>query len=104
MYEETNETVVIKCGIKKYHYFCGFFEDATAKIVFFTLSHLLNVINCLLFYGIIWYERFGTGHRRTLLNKIVSLICWCQFHQHHTRKFFVQKCFVQLFFSYKAKR
>ena len=28
----------------------------------------------------------------------------CQFHQHFTRKYFVQKCFAQFLFSYKAKK
>jgi len=28
---------------------------------------------------------------------------WCQFQQHFKCNFFVQKCFAQLFFSYKGK-
>ena len=76
IYKETNETVLNKCEVANYHYFCGFFADATSKTLFFAFSLSLNVINTLLFYGIIWYERFGTGNKRTLLNKIVSLICW----------------------------
>jgi hypothetical protein len=28
------------------------------------------------FYFIIWYERFGSDKKRTLMNKLVSGICW----------------------------
>jgi hypothetical protein len=27
-------------------------------------------------YSIIWYERFGSDYRRTLLNQLISSICW----------------------------
>ena len=39
-----------------------------------------SVVSCLtipcLLYSIIWFERFGSDKKRTLLNRIVSLGCW----------------------------
>jgi hypothetical protein len=29
-----------------------------------------------LLYFITWYERCGSDHKRTLLNKLVSALCW----------------------------
>jgi hypothetical protein len=41
------------------------------------LTSLLNIaivtpMSC----SIIWYERFGSDHRRTLLNQLISSVCW----------------------------
>ena len=38
---------------------------------------LINVVFLTpLFYAIIWYERYGSDHHRTLLNQLVSTSCW----------------------------
>ena len=39
-------------------------------------SSILILTDIVLFYGIIWYERFGSDQPRTLLNQQVASICW----------------------------
>ena len=41
------------------------------------LSILLSLIVLPSLYGIIWFERFGTDSKRTLLNQLIASICWC---------------------------
>ena len=40
------------------------------------LSIGLIIVLLPLFYCIIWYERYGTDNKRTMVNKLVSLMCW----------------------------
>ena len=41
------------------------------------LTSLINIaIVTPMSYSIIWYERFGSDYRRTLLNQLISSICW----------------------------
>ena len=51
------------------------YETNPTKIILVILSVVFNVINIALPYGIIWYEHYGTDNKRTLVNKLVSLIC-----------------------------
>lgn len=46
------------------------------KTVCIVFSWTSAGILILLFYGIIWYERFGSDNNRTLINKLVSSVCW----------------------------
>jgi len=46
------------------------------KMLAITLSFLLSLTALPLLFGIIWYERFGTDSKRTLMNQLVSSICW----------------------------
>ena len=55
-------------------HFEGFFEDYNSKLIFVTLSIILNLINCVLCGGIVWFERHYTNDRRILTNKIVSFV------------------------------
>ena len=49
------------------------------------LSTLINILcSTPLFFAIAWYERFGTNHNRTLLNQLVSSICWVTIVQNLT--------------------
>ena len=74
MAKQTMETITsVNCS---YIYFCGYFEDTSTKIAFFVLSKVVSMITFSMFFGIIWYEKFGMDHRRTLVNKIVSMLCW----------------------------
>ena len=60
-----------------YKFFCGFFENTLMKAIFIATSDIVSFFNVLLFCGIVWYERFGSGNaKRILTNKIVSMICW----------------------------
>ena len=40
------------------------------------ISILCSIIVVSLSYGIIWYEKFGTDQKRTLMNKLVASLCW----------------------------
>ena len=59
-----------------YRHFEGYYEDTNSKIFFISFSLFLHLTNLLLYYGIIWFERFGTDAKRSLLNKLVSNISW----------------------------
>lgn len=51
------------------------FENSPSKIILTTLSIIFCLFNLYLTLGIIWYERFSSDNRRTLMNRLVSLIC-----------------------------
>jgi hypothetical protein len=56
--------------------FCVAFENNAYKnisIIFTTVSMPVCIV---LFYGIIWFERFGSDNKRTLANKLFSMLCW----------------------------
>lgn len=59
-----------------YQHFHGYYQDTRSKVSFASFSVLLHLTNLLLYYGIIWYERFGTDNNRSVMNKLVSNICW----------------------------
>ena len=40
------------------------------------LSVLLSLIVILSLYGIIWFERFGSDSKRTLINQLFASVCW----------------------------
>jgi hypothetical protein len=56
--------------------FRGLFENRPSRILSLIFSSVSIPIICWLFYGIIWYERFGTDNKRTLMNKLVAANCW----------------------------
>ena len=56
--------------------FGGFYERDPSKFALIVVSFVINLICFLLFYGIIWFERFGSDSKRMLTNKLVSMICW----------------------------
>jgi hypothetical protein len=40
------------------------------------VSVVSSIISVPVAYSLIWYERFGSDNRRTLINKLLSAICW----------------------------
>ena len=54
-------------------YFSGLYENRPVKFVSITLSLLFICVSSVLAYTIIWYERYGTDNKRTLMNKLVSI-------------------------------
>jgi len=46
------------------------------KYAFIGFSFSSIIITTLICYTIIWYERYGSDKKRTLINKLVSSICW----------------------------
>ena len=59
-----------------------FFEELYAnrpsKIAILMASCLLTVVNVFLLYGIIWFERYGADLKRTLVDKSIASLCWCE--------------------------
>ena len=53
-----------------------FLENGFSKIFSLLLSIILSCIFLPLLYGIIWYERFGTDLKRTLINQLFVSVCW----------------------------
>ena len=56
--------------------FPNLFEPSPYLILSVIFSFLGLVILVLSLYGIVWYERFGSDNKRTLINKLVSAQCW----------------------------
>ena len=52
-------------------------ENSFAKVLFLTFSFSATAILPILLLSIIWYEKYGTDTRRTLINKFASSCCWC---------------------------
>jgi hypothetical protein len=59
-------------------FFQELFEAKTSKTIFMTTSILLMLTGSVLAYSIIWYERFGSDSKRTILNQLSSLQCWTE--------------------------
>ena len=57
-------------------YFSGLFENRSSKISAVIVSFCLNILNVVLAYGIIWYDRYGIDKKQNLMNKLITSICW----------------------------
>ena len=57
-----------------------FFEKLYTPDWSMALGVLTSLINIIVLtpmsYSVIWYERFGSNHPRTVLNQLVSSMCW----------------------------
>ena len=53
--------------------FKAIFRNSPSKLVLIFICLLFTIVNIALPYGIIWYERFGTDNKRTLMNKLVKI-------------------------------
>ena len=58
------------------NFFNGILSNRVPKVLAVMFSFLSWPFIVALFYGIIWYERFGTDKKRTLINKLVASQCW----------------------------
>ena len=58
------------------HYFGALNESRPSKIIWSILALFLLNINILAFWGIIWFERFGSDLKRIFINQIVVSISW----------------------------
>ena len=56
--------------------FDGLLHNRISKILTIIFSFLTVPLVVALFYGIVWYERFGTDNKRTLINKLLASQCW----------------------------
>ena len=57
-------------------YFCELFRNRPEKIILIICCLFFSLVNIALSSGLIWFERFGSDKRRTLLNKLVSSLCY----------------------------
>ena len=57
-------------------YFQLAFESGSIKTGVIVLFFISAFVIIPVTYGIIWYEHYGSDHKRILLNRIVSSICW----------------------------
>ena len=57
-----------------------FFSNAYTHDFYRALGITTSLLNFLvltpLLYSIVWYERFGSDHPRTLINQLVASTCW----------------------------
>ena len=60
-------------------FFVGLFEDRPAKLIAIIFSAVGGCLLVPLLYSIIWFEHFGSDKKRTLINKLVSSLCWTCF-------------------------
>jgi hypothetical protein len=65
MYPELNDNL-----------YSGLNEFSSSKIIGIISSAINIVFFTPLFYSIIWYEKYGSGIHRTLINQLVSSCCW----------------------------
>jgi hypothetical protein len=58
-------------------FFTELYKIQPAVIIGLVLAFLSICIIIPIFYSIIWYEKFGSDKKRTVLNKLVGSVCWC---------------------------
>ena len=64
-------------GRQRVDFFSGLFENRKSKIVSLLFSSLGSCVVVLLIYCVIWYNKFGSDSKRTLLNRLYwSTWCW----------------------------
>ena len=56
--------------------FGGLMENKPSKILSLLFSCFTVPTNIMLLYGIVWYEKYGTDNKRTLMNKLVASQSW----------------------------
>ena len=57
-------------------FFSGLFEDRPIKTIGVVSAVASGFVYIPMFVGIVWFERFGSDKKRTILNKLVSSICY----------------------------
>ena len=56
--------------------FSGLIEKRPSKFLFIFSSVVIDVVNIGMAYGVIWYDRYGVDMKQTLMNKLITSICW----------------------------
>jgi len=62
--------------LTKETFFCEAFKNRSSKTAIIVLSTILSLMDIGLLYGAVWYERFGSDNRRTLINRLFTSLCW----------------------------
>ena len=60
----------------KKDFFYAISENTLSKLFSLAFSIMSVPVILLLLYTIIWYEKYGADKKRTILNQLVSSICW----------------------------
>jgi hypothetical protein len=61
---------------KTENHFSGLFENRASKIGAVLVAFTLDIVNVVLAYGIIWFDRFGLDITQNLMNRLVTSLCW----------------------------
>jgi hypothetical protein len=61
-------------------------NNSIEKAVMLIFALIAPILLLPFLYGIIWYEKYGTDAKRTIINQLAASIR-CQFHQRFTRRF-----------------
>ena len=61
-------------------YFSGLFENGPSITVGVIFSIILTLFIIPILLSVIWYEKFGSDKKRTILNKLVASVCWSAIH------------------------
>ena len=56
--------------------FADLYDKGSFKIVCVTIATILLILTSAAAFGIIWFERFASDKKRTLVNMMVSASCW----------------------------
>ena len=58
-------------------YFSGLFENRVSKVFSLAFSWFGSIVCIGMLYSIIWYERFGSDYKRTLINRLFVFFWYC---------------------------
>jgi hypothetical protein len=72
----TNSTVILS------DFFSNLSDYKPTKFLFIAFATLTALINPILLYFIIWFEKYGSDNKRTLVNKFASGSIWCAIQYH----------------------
>lgn len=60
---------------KSEDFFSGLFENRPIKIIGISLSLTVNIFLLVGFLGVIWYNKYGSDKKQTVLNMLITSIC-----------------------------
>ena len=72
--QKTNDTFHIETASNDYFEFL--MENSFIRISSIATCSMNVIVVPLLLYSIIWFDKFGSDKKRTILNMLVSVICW----------------------------
>jgi hypothetical protein len=51
-------------------------SDNLVKKISVAISVVFSVVIPPIVYSVVWFEKFGSGGKRTLINRLVAAVCW----------------------------
>ena len=60
----------------EYNYYSPLMEGNPYRYVLATITILIMIASLIMCYSIIWIERFGSDKKRTIINQLVTSLCW----------------------------